>query len=238
MKKDDKEKNVHENHRCRLRERFVKSPESLSKHELLELALFSALPRVNVNPVAHRIINKFGTLGAALHAPVSELEAIDGVGPAAAAFISVMGALTDCALAESLPAKKLYNFRDVEEFLIKFFRYQTKETFLAITLNSASEIIGKETFSQNDFKQVSVGLGELNRIVSVAGVASLIVAHNHPNGVCRPSDEDDLSTEKLLFLCQVSGIRLDDHLIVAGEKVFNYRLSDRLDYMHGALSHE
>lgn len=107
MKKDDKEKNVHENHRCRLRERFVKSPESLSKHELLELALFSALPRVNVNPVAHRIINKFGTLGAALHAPVSELESIDGVGPAAAAFISVMGALTDCALAESLPAKKL-----------------------------------------------------------------------------------------------------------------------------------
>ena len=238
MKKDDKEKNVHENHRGRLRERFVKSPESLSKHELLELALFSALPRVNVNPVAHRIINKFGTLGAALHAPVSELEAIDGVGPAAATFISVMGALTDCALAESLPAKKLYNFRDVEEFLIKFFRYQTKETFLAITLNSASEIIGKETFSQNDFKQVSVGLSELNRIVSVAGVASLIVAHNHPNGACRPSDEDDLSTEKLLFVCQVSGIRLDDHLIVAGEKVFSYRLSDRLDYMHGALSHE
>ena len=90
MKKDDKEKNVHENHRGRLRERFVKSPESLSKHELLELALFSALPRVNVNPVAHRIINKFGTLGAALHAPVSELEAIDGVGPAAAAFLNAL----------------------------------------------------------------------------------------------------------------------------------------------------
>ena len=51
--------NIHENHRSRMRDRFVKSPDSLSNHELLELALFYAVPRVNVNPLAHTLINKF-----------------------------------------------------------------------------------------------------------------------------------------------------------------------------------
>ena len=56
--------NIHENHRSRMRDRFVKSPDSLSNHELLELALFYAVPRVNVNPLAHTLINKYGSLSA------------------------------------------------------------------------------------------------------------------------------------------------------------------------------
>lgn len=235
MKHNSRDKNVHENHRNRLRERFAKSPGSLTKHELLELALFSVLPRVNVNPVAHRIINKFGTLGAALHAPVSELETIEGVGPSAAAFLSVVGALLDSVLVESLPSKKLYNFHDAEEFLIKYYKNQKNETFLAITLNAAGEIISKETFSQQEFGQVNVGFADLSKILTTAGVSSIIVAHNHPNGVCSPSDDDDVATEKLIFFCRIAGVRLDDHIIVAGEKVFSYRLSDRLDYMRTAL---
>lgn len=235
MKNDDKEKNIHENHRNRLRERFAKSPESLSGHELLELALFSVLPRVNVNPVAHRLINRFGSIGAVLHAPLDELTQVEGIGPSAANFLSVTGALCDCVLQENMPAKKIYTFRDAEEFLLKFYRNQKLETFLAITLNAAGEVIGKETFSQREVGQVNVDLSDLTRVVSGAGVTSAIVAHNHPNGVCRPSDEDDVATEKLLFLCHVASIRLDDHLIVAGGKVFSYRLSGRLDYMRNAL---
>jgi len=64
----DKNVNVHENHRQRIKERFLKSPESLNKHELLELLLFYAIPRRNVNPDAHRLIDKFGTINGVLNA--------------------------------------------------------------------------------------------------------------------------------------------------------------------------
>ena len=64
----------HAGHRQRMRERFLTGGlESFADHEVLELMLFYAIPQRNVNPLAHRLLDRFGTLHAVLEAPVEEL---------------------------------------------------------------------------------------------------------------------------------------------------------------------
>ena len=67
--------NIHEGHRKRLRESYIKSngSDALRDHQLLELLLFYAIPRRDVNPLAHRLVNRFGSLRGVLEASFSEL---------------------------------------------------------------------------------------------------------------------------------------------------------------------
>src|SRR5437764_9603943 len=71
-------------HRERLRERFYSAgPEALSDYELLEMALFPALPRRDTKPLAKALLKKFGSLAEVIHAPVARLRDVGGIGEAA-----------------------------------------------------------------------------------------------------------------------------------------------------------
>ena len=85
------EKAVHAGHRARMRERFIKEGLSgFSEHEVLELLLMFAIPQRDVNPLAHRLIDRFGSLSAVLESSPAELTRVDGVGENAAALLSLM----------------------------------------------------------------------------------------------------------------------------------------------------
>ena len=85
------EKTVHAGHRARMRERFMKEGLSgFSEHEVLELLLMFAIPQRDVNPLAHRLIDRFGSLSAVLESSPAELTRVDGVGENAAALLSLM----------------------------------------------------------------------------------------------------------------------------------------------------
>ena len=85
------EKTVHAGHRARMKERFMKEGLSgFSEHEVLELLLMFAIPQRDVNPLAHRLIERFGSLSAVLETAPSELKRVDGVGENAAVLLSLM----------------------------------------------------------------------------------------------------------------------------------------------------
>lgn len=58
---------MHDGHRKRMRERFRKEGlEGFAPHEVLELLLFYARARGDVNPLAHRLLDTFGSLSGVL----------------------------------------------------------------------------------------------------------------------------------------------------------------------------
>lgn len=82
---------IHAGHRSRMRQRFlVNGLEGFQDHEVLELILFYAVPRRDVNPMAHMLIQRFGNLSAVLDAPEAELCTIPGVGPRVAHFLKLI----------------------------------------------------------------------------------------------------------------------------------------------------
>jgi len=64
--------------------------ESLASHEILEYLLFFSIPMADVNPLAHRLINRMGSLEKVLSADPKELKAVDGVGEKTAAWLNAL----------------------------------------------------------------------------------------------------------------------------------------------------
>jgi DNA repair protein RadC len=80
-------------HRERLRERFRTSgPDALSDYELLEMALFAALPRRDTKPLAKSLLKKFGSFAEVMHAPEARLREVDGIGDASVNQLKLIAA--------------------------------------------------------------------------------------------------------------------------------------------------
>ena len=111
--------NVHKDHRKRLRERYEREgADSFEPHELLELFLFDAIPRVNTNPIAHRLLNRFGSLDGVLRASAEELMEVKGIGEKAASYIVECAEAERREAEESLRAKPLASFERASNYLI------------------------------------------------------------------------------------------------------------------------
>lgn len=111
--------NVHKNHRKRLRERYEREgADSFEPHELLELFLFDAIPRVNTNPIAHRLLNRFNSLDGVLRASAKELMEVKGIGERAANYIVECAESERRDAEEALRKKPLASFERASNYLI------------------------------------------------------------------------------------------------------------------------
>lgn len=221
--------NLHENHRQRLKDRFNANPESLNKHEILELMLFYAIPRKNVNPLAHRLLDKFGSLSAVLSASPDELCSVEGVGEATASFLSVLGKILNIVEEEELVSDiKLYNLETVKKYLFKFFAGFDKEVFFAFFLSKTDKIIAKVSYTSDRVDEINFLLSELTKSFATIKPHAVVIAHNHPSGNPTPSKKDDSATEKMYLMFSLSGVKLYDHVIVAENKIYSYSSDGRL----------
>ena len=82
---------IHDGHRQRLKQRFLEEGlESFTDIQVLELLLFFSVPRQDTNPIAHALLDHFGSLYQVLEAPVEELRKVKGVGDQSALLLSLM----------------------------------------------------------------------------------------------------------------------------------------------------
>lgn len=68
----------------------------------------------------------------------------------------------------------------------------------------------------------------------LSNAPDIIVLHNHPSGNVRPSIEDRETTERLEYICKMTGIRMVDHIIIGGKLCYSFRSGETLlfqDYM-------
>ena len=80
----------HSGHRDRLRGEFLARSESFPDHKVLELLLFYALPRQDTNPIAHDLLERFGSLEGVLDAPPEALAQVKGVGDRSAVLFKAV----------------------------------------------------------------------------------------------------------------------------------------------------
>lgn len=223
------ENSLHDGHRKRMQQKLLDNPEGLLEYELLEIMLFSALPRKNTNEIAHRLINKFGSIRNVLEADATALQAIDGVGKSVSAQIVLMGKLLKEVSKHSNENVYIKNLYDVKNLCEVKFKNKSEETFLLIMLNKNNKLLGITEFYDNDFNNVSASATEVANSLSVFKPAYVILAHNHPSGIARPSKFDDTATLKINALCEVHGVSLIEHAIFTPCEVYSYKNDGRLD---------
>ena len=87
----DESKNIHKGHRKRLKKEFLEhGTDGFSEVRALELLLFYALARQDTNPLAHRLLDRFGSLHGVLSASVVELCTVDGIAENTAILIRLI----------------------------------------------------------------------------------------------------------------------------------------------------
>src|SRR6201994_1061236 len=130
-------------HRERLRERFHSAgPDALSDYELLELALFPALPRRDTKPLAKLLLKTFGSFAEAIHAPEARLREIDGIGDASITQLKLLAAAaTRIAKGELQQRKALSSWNDVVDYCRTSMAFADKEHFRILFLDHRHPLI-------------------------------------------------------------------------------------------------
>lgn len=225
---DNKSKNVHDGHRKRLREKYVTGKDSFKEHELLELLLSYAIPRKDTNPLAHALLDKFGSLQNVFTADAKLLTTVDGIGENSANFLNLVGYASAFSTKQEKAKKPLSNIEQAKEVLIDLFKDLDHEVFYVLYLNDKNKVITMTKLDDNSKNSVSIDFQEITTGILINKPSAIIIAHNHFAKYPAPSKDDDLVTKKICSLLQFYKVNFYDHLIISGNEVYSYFYDNRL----------
>lgn len=209
-------KNIHEGHRSRMVSRLIRDGgEGFETHEILEMLLYNSSKRCNTNPVAHKLLEEFGTLTAVLTASPEELKKVNGIGDAAASLILTVGEVFRRALKESVTkGEKLSKSEDVKNFCSSIFLAEKSEHVRMIFLDNKYNFVAQEIICRGSIEQVKPDMMEMFQKTVRMHCPIVMLTHNHPTGSEIPSNEDKKLTRSVFNLLYNADIYLADHIIV------------------------
>ncbi len=203
-------------HRERLRERFHSAgPDALSDYELLELALFAALPRRDTKPLAKTLLKTFGSFAEVIHAPETRLREIEGIGDASINQLKLIAAAASrIAKGEIRQRTALSSWNDVIDYCRTSMAFADKEQFRILFLDKRNQLIADEVQQTGTVDHTPVYPREvIKRALELSATAVLLV-HNHPSGDPTPSQADIQMTRAIIDIASPLGIAVHDHIIV------------------------
>ena len=214
----------HAGHRERLRKRFAENGFSgFAEHEILELLLTFAIPRVNTNPHAHRLIEQFGSLNKVLEANQKELETVEGIGMRAAAFLSMLLPLfREYEQKRTLPRPHFGLYADLAAYCRTLYIGANNEEFYVLSMDANLNLISAKRIAEGTPTEVSALPRHVMEELLLNRAVSAVISHNHPSGSAVPSQEDVDITCAIERLLNGVGIRLYDHILIAGNQEYSF----------------
>ena len=208
---------IHAGHRERLKERYlVEGLDNFNQINVLELLLFYCVQRKDTNPLAHRLIDRFGSLFDVLNASAEELMRVDGVTKHIATFISMILDLNRyCLVNNATKVKILTSTEESCKYITPFFENRKNETVFLVCLDAKSKVLCCKNMGEGSVNSANISVRKIVETAINANATSVILAHNHPSGVAIPSDEDIQTTARLVRALNLVDIILADHIIVA-----------------------
>lgn len=225
MSKSKDRRMLHKGHRERLKSRFLEEGmDGFEDHQVLELLLFYAVPRIDTNPLAHRLIRRFGTLSAVLEADPADLASVEGIGSNAAALLSMVPQITRKYLHDRVrhSRKTLSTSEAAAEYLVPLMAGRPEEVFYAVCLDSRLHVLYPALISRGTVKDAIVHPRHVVEAAVRHKAASVILAHNHPAGTISPSGHDQRITRRLVDALGSIDVKVVDHFIVAGERYYSF----------------
>ncbi len=224
---------VHDGHRARVRQRVLEEGLAhLPAHNVLEILLFFSRPRGDTNELAHRILNRFhGDITAVFEASYEDLLTIEGVGENTAFLLRLIPQVASyyrsARVKEGLGLTSLETMR---EYFIPIFYGKHNEELHLISLDAAMRPISDTLISEGSVSASAVNVKRIVEAAISSHAARVMLAHNHPSGVPRPSQRDEEATRAVQAALALVDIPLEDHIIVAEENLCSFRCSGILPY--------
>ena len=211
----EKEPSLHTGHRSRVKDEVRRRGlEALPEHRVLELLLFYAIPRGDTNGLAHRLIDRFGSLAGVLDASVEDLCAVSGVGEHTALLLRMIPELCSRYVASRSEAGDTADSSaSVRELLTPYFFGARNEMVYLLCLDGKRKVLGVRKIAEGSVSAAEVTARRITEEALALRASYVILAHNHVSGIALPSQQDCATTRYLAQVLEPIGIELSDHVI-------------------------
>jgi DNA repair protein RadC len=203
----------------RPRERLLQEgPQHLTEAELLGILLGKGMRKKTAIDLARELLDQYGPLQKLFSRSPGELTGVKGIGSAKAATLSAAFELVRRIQSQGDPDKKSFKrSADVANHYLPLMRDLKKEIFKVLLLNRANRLIKEVTISEGTLDASIVHPRDVFREAILEPASGIILIHNHPSGNPNPSEEDLRITKQLVEAGRLLGIKVYDHIILAGE---------------------
>jgi len=203
----------------RPRERLLQDgPQHLTEAELLGILLGKGTRRKTAIDLARELLDRYESLQKLFSRSPSELTTVKGIGSAKAAILSAAFELVRRIQSRKDVDRPLFKrSSDVADHYLPLVRDLRKEVFKVLLLNRANRFIREVFVSEGTLDASIVHPRDVFKEALLEPAAGIILIHNHPSGNPSPSDEDLRITKQLVEAGRLLGIKVYDHIILAGE---------------------
>ncbi len=217
------DKNIHAGHRERLFElAFDNGLDRLSKIQTLETILCYIFPRGDVNPLAHRLLDHFGSISAVLEADVNDLVTVKGMGKTSAKKLHLLNEINLVYTLDKMKVNpKFDTFADIYDYLENLLRFKTVEELYFLAIGANKTCINTKLYARGTINMVGISLNDLILYLASTKAHALVIAHNHPNGSCKPSVQDENAFKKLKSMLEMANCQLLDSFIIGTDGIYS-----------------
>ena len=224
LMKNDKNQ-AHSGHRKRLRTLIDNvGLKQLSDVQIVEQILTMTHARCDTNEIAHRLLNKFGSISNILDADINSLTEVEGVGLVTAQTLSYLPQIFE--IYEQDKNKKKYPCKtngDIFNYFKNIFKDMATECFVIAFVSSSGVFLDYEILSKGEVLEVKIDKFEITKSIIRRNAKSIVIAHNHPLGSCNPSRADYDSHAYLLNFFSSLGITFVDNVIIGKDGMFSFK---------------
>ena len=226
------EENIHKGHRQKVKQRFLANGlAGESAHNILELLLFYGIPQRDTNPIAHALIDRFGSLSGVLRASPAELQSVKGMTESAAILLRLVLPVYEAYIDDLLrrPTIPETTAELVEFMRPKFIGSVTEKAYL-LCRGANHQLLGIRKISEGDLVNVTVHLRALAAVVLETKAQAVILIHNHPNGIAAPSADDVAATREISTFLRKLNVQLLNHIILSEDGYCS--MIDKVKFVH------
>ncbi len=200
-----------------MKKRFLEHGlENFDDHSVLELLLFYALPRTDVNPIAHKLIESFGSLAGVFDAPIDELTKVSGISANSAMFIKLIPQASRRYLISRCSFEDILDSTEkAGRYLLPRFFAERDEIVYMICLDAKCKVLNCKRLFRGSVNSANVSIRKIVENALLYNSTSVIIAHNHTSGIALPSHEDKITTRRIESALRAVDIVMTDHIIVA-----------------------
>ena len=199
---------------------FMSGIESLSDTELMALIIGTGSKKAGVLAVAERACYILDNAAPELISTQDLLQALHGLGGVKAMRI---GAALELGRRRYAPGQRAIRCPEDAWNCIRHYGDRRQEFFFVLCLNGARELNNYEIVTKGLLNRSLVHPREVFAPAIENRSASVLVAHNHPSGNLRPSNEDKEVTERLKDAGNILGIDIVDHIIFSHLEFYSFK---------------
>ncbi len=214
---------AHNGHRKRLLETVLKvGLDNVSEIQAIEYVLTYILPRGDVNEIAHRLLDKFGSLSSIINADFKQLSTVRGIGEKSAKKLHAFAFVFDFFAEDLLDKKYSFEYRgNIGDYFEELLKFRSSEVLYIIAVDPAGRVKIKLRLVNGTLSLKNFDLRQVAKFIMAFKPAYLFLAHNHPTSNSKPSAIDLEIFKQTRELCLDLNLPLVDYVIVGFDGVYS-----------------